>query len=143
MKSAALALLVLAALGVGCSNNPSSPSSGTTSTGSTIAPFFFAGTLAPRSSAFYSFNLTDAGVIDVTVVSLTSAPLIPTPNAIVGIGFGTPAGTTCGLTASASTGVGLVSQLTAAAGVGTFCVSIFDVGALTTSTNFVLRVTHP
>jgi hypothetical protein len=143
MKPAALTLLVLSALGVGCSNNPSSPSTGTTSTGSTTVPFFFAGTLAPQGANFYSFSLTQAGIIDITVVSLTNAPLNPTPNTTVGIGFGTPSGTTCGLTASARTSAGLVAQLTTAAGVGTFCISIFDVGTLTTSTNFVVRIVHP
>src|SRR5712692_1524396 len=108
MKPAALNSLALTWLGVGCSSNtPAAPATTSAST----APTFFAGTLAPQGSSFYSFTLTQAGTVSLTLASLTFGPQNPVPATIVGLGFGTPAGTDCGLTTSLKTGAGLVAQI--------------------------------
>jgi hypothetical protein len=141
MKLASILLFVVAALEAGCSNNAAT--SAPSSTTSTTTPFYFTGTLAPQGSGFYSFTLNQAGTVSITVVSLATGPFSPTPGTVVGIGYGTPVGTGCSLTASARTNAGLTAQLVTASGAGVFCVSIFDVGALTTSTDFVVRIVHP
>ena len=141
MKPASLTFLVLTCLGVGCSNtSPAAPS--TTST-ATSGPSYFTGTLAPKSSSFFAFTLTQAGTVSLTLASLTFGPRNPTLTTIVGLGFGTPAGTDCSLTTSLKTGAGLVAQINSASGTGTFCVDIFDVGNLTTPVDFVVRIVHP
>jgi len=141
MKAAALALVVLASLAAGCGGGAESTTS--PSTTSTAFPYYFAGTLAPAGSLFYTFTLTQAGPLSVSVVSLSVGAFNPTPSTVVGLGFGTPAGTGCSLTASVTTSAGLTAQLTAGAGVGTFCVSIYDTGTLRTPTDFVVRIIHP
>jgi len=141
MRLTPFVFLVVAVLAAGCGND-----TGTTAPSSTTSPttpYFFTGTLSPQSSSFYSFTLTQAGAVSITVVSLATGPFTPTPGTIVGIGYGTPVGTGCSLTSSAQTGAGLSAQLVTASGAGTFCVSIFDVGSLTTPTNFVVRIVHP
>ena len=140
MKAASLAFVALTLLGAGCSNNtPAAPSTTSTSTG----PTFFTGSLAPRSSSFYSFTLTQPGAVSLTLASLTSGAHNAVPATIVGLGFGTPVGTDCGLTTSLKTGAGLVAQINTAGGTGTFCVDIFDVGNLRSPVDFVIRIVHP
>jgi hypothetical protein len=141
MKPAALTFLVLVSLGVGC--NSTSPAAPSTTSASTSGPFFFTGTLAPQGSSFYALTLTQAGTVSLTLASLTFGPRNPTLATIVGMGFGTPAGTDCSLTTSLSTGAGLVAQINTASGAGIFCVDIFDVGKLDRPVDFVIRVVHP
>jgi hypothetical protein len=140
MKSAALAFLALTCLGAGCSSSaPAAPSTTSTAT----APPFFTGTLAPKSSSFYSFTLTQAGTVSLTLASLSFGPQNPAPATIVGLGFGTPVGTDCSLTTSLQTGAGLVAQINTGASTGTFCVDIFDVGNLSSAVDFVIRIVEP
>ena len=140
MKAGALAFLALTWLAAGCSSStPAAPSTTSTSTG----PSFFTGSLAPRGSSFYSFTLTQAGTVSLTLTSLTFGPQNTVPATIVGLGFGTPVGTDCGLTTSLKTGAGLVAQINTAGGTGTFCVDIFDVGNLHSPVDFVIRIVHP
>lgn len=144
MKPAALAFLVLTWLCAGCNNDtnqtPTAPSTNSASTSNTS---FFSGTLAPHGSTFYSFTLTQAGTVRLTLAVLTFGTRNPTPTAIVGLGFGTPAGTGCSLTTSLNTGAGLVAQINSASSAGTFCVEIFDVGNLDRPVDFVIRIVHP
>jgi hypothetical protein len=141
MKPIALIFLVLTLLDVGCSD--SSPAAPSTTSTSTSGPTFFTGTLAPQGSSFYSLTLTQAGTVSLTLASLTFGPRNPAPATIVGLGFGTPVGTDCSLTASTNTGAGLVAQINSASGTGTFCVDIFDVGHLDRPVDFVIRIVHP
>jgi hypothetical protein len=138
---APLVLFVLVALTAACSDN--TPSSTAPSSTTPTTPFYFTGTLAPQGSSFYSFTLTQAGTLGITVVSLATGPFSPTPATVVGIGYGVPVGSGCSLTASARTNAGLTAQLVTASGAGIFCVSIFDVGTLTAPTDFVIRIVHP
>jgi hypothetical protein len=142
MSARWFAILLLVPLAVACSDNSQSTTSPSTSSPA-LFPFYYAGTLSPSGSGFYSFGLTAAGPVSISVVSLSVGAQNPTPNTVVGIGFGTPVGTDCSLTASATTSAGLTAQLTAGAGVGTFCVSVFDVGQLKVATDFVVRIVHP
>ena len=143
----ALTLLVVASLGVGCSNSSQSPTTPSTTSSSTSAAsgsaYYFTGTLAPQNSSFYSFTTAQAGTVSVTLASLSVGPFNPTPGTSVGLGFGTPAGTGCSLTRSLKTGAGLAAQLVTAVAMGVFCVDIFDVGNLTVPTDFVVRIVHP
>ena len=139
-----LTLLVVASLGVGCSNSSSSPTTpSTTGSSASGSSNYFTGTLAPQNSSFYSFTIARAGTVSVTLASLSVGPFNPTPSTSVGLGFGTPAGTGCSLTKSLKTGAGLAAQLVTAVATGVFCVDIFDVGNLTVPTDFVIRIVHP
>ena len=92
---------------------------------------------------FFALTFTQAGTVSLTLASLTLGPRNPTLTTIVGLGFGTPAGTDCSLTTSLKTGAGLVAQINSASGTGTFCVDIFDAGNLATPVDFVVRIVHP
>ena len=140
-----LTLLVVASMGVGCSNSSQSPTtpSTTSTSGASDFPYYFTGTLAPQTSSFYSFTVAQAGTVSVTLASLSVGPFNPTPGTPVGLGFGTPAGTDCSLTRSLKTGAGLAAQLVTPVALGVFCVDIFDVGSLTVPTDFVIRIVHP
>jgi hypothetical protein len=142
MKAAALACLALTCLGVACSSTPAAPAAPST-TSTPAAPPFFTGTLPPMGSSFYSFSLTQAGTVSLTLASLTFGPQHPVPATVVGLGFGTPVGTDCGLTTSLKTAAGLVAQINTAASIGTFCVDIFDVGNLNSPVDFAIRIVHP
>ena len=141
-----LTLLVVASMGVGCSNSsqsPTTPSTTSSSTSGAGSPYYFTGTLAPQNSSFYSFTVVQAGTLSVTLASLSVGPFNPTPGTPVGLGFGTPAGTDCSLTRSLKTGAGLAAQLVTPVALGVFCVDIFDVGSLTVPIDFVIRIVHP
>jgi hypothetical protein len=142
MRLATLTFLFLTVLAAGCSNDSASTTTPSSST-STTTPYYFTGTLTPQTSSFYSLTLTQAGIVSITVVSLATGPFAPTPGTIIGIGYGTPVGTGCSLTSSVQTAAGLTAQLVTATASGTFCVSVFDVGNVTTATDFVVRIVHP
>ena len=138
MKRSALALFVVAVVssaGCGTLSNLFSSSTNPSPSSTTDA---FAGSLIVGGSSFFTFTVSQAGEVDVTLTSLAGT----TP---VGIGIGTPNGTTsCTLaTTSQSTTAGASPQLTANENPGTFCVAVFDPGTLTSATTFAISVVHP
>jgi hypothetical protein len=140
--TAALAVLA-AVLTVACGLLPdssSSSSSGSTTAPSTAGTTTFSGTLGVQSSSFISFTVGSAGTVSVTLASLS-----PAVTAGVGLGLGTPNGTTsCSMTNSVSNAQpSSAAQLTVPAAAGTYCAVVFDPGSLTTATAFSLSVTHP
>ena len=98
----------------------------------------FAGSLVVGGSSFFTFAVSQAGAVNVTLTSLAGT----TP---VGVGIGTPNGTTsCTVTTSSqSTTAGANPQVTANENPGTYCVSVFDPGTLTAATTFAVSVVHP
>jgi hypothetical protein len=98
----------------------------------------FGGTLVVGGSSFFTFTVSQAGSVSVTLTSLAGT----TP---VGVGIGTPNGTTsCTVTTSSqSTTAGASAQVTANENPGTYCVSVFDPGTLQVSTTFAVSVVHP
>lgn len=134
-------LLAMASFGAGCGENGESPAS--PSPVPATSTRLFAGTLPVQGSGFYSFEMSRAGIVDVTLVSLTAGTRGTTLNTVVALGTGTPNGTRCDLTTSVDTAPGLTSQLTSARGSGVHCVALVDVGHLTTAVNFTVRIVHP
>jgi hypothetical protein len=133
---AALSLLPSA----GCSllNDTTSPSPISSSTNTTVT---FTGTLAPGSaqgSNSSNFTVSQAGTVSVTLSSLSATMG-------VGLGIGVPSGTTaCTLTSSISTAVaGSTPQIVVTENPGAYCVSIYDVGNLTSAATFSITVVHP
>jgi hypothetical protein len=61
----------------------------------------------------------------------------------LGLGIGVPSGTGCALTQSITTTPALTAQLQHSSTPGVRCVSIFDIGNLTTQVNFAIRFVHP
>lgn len=132
-------LLAFAALVAGCSDNTQNVTS-PSSSGSGSITLLFEGTLPPRGSSFYSFQVNQADIVSLTFASLTLGPRSTALTSVLGLGIGTPNGTGCDLTRSVNASPGLTSQLTTAMAAGTYCVKVTDIGNLTTPANFAVRI---
>jgi hypothetical protein len=143
MRHAFLCSIVMAfALGMAACGGDNTA---TTPTNTTTPPELFEGQLTGRgASQFFSFAVSTAGNVNLTLASVTTAATPGTSlNLPLGIGLGTPVGTDCNLTQQATTAPGLVPQLTASnVAVGTYCVKVFDVGNVTVPVNFAVRIDH-
>jgi len=100
----------------------------------------FAGTLAPRSASFYTFTITQAGTVSVTLTSLSGSSTVA-----VALGIGTPNGTSsCTTTSSNPTAIaGTTAQISVTEPPGLYCVQIADVGNLTAPATFSITILHP
>ncbi len=98
----------------------------------------FNSALTVGGSSFSTFTVSQAGTVTVQLTALGSA-------GPVGLGLGTPNGTTsCVLsTSSASVVPGGSPQVSETENAGNYCVEIFDPGTLTASTTFSITVVHP
>ena len=87
----------------------------------------------------FTFTVTQGGPVSVTLASLGASS-----TSAIGLGIGTPSGTTtCTLTSSTPNAIaGSVAQLTVTASPGTLCVKVYDVGGLTSAATFTVNVTH-
>ena len=135
---------LVAALGIaaaGCSST-AAPSSTTTTTIVSTQAEAFTGSLDRQGSSFYSFNVTTAGNVGVTLASLTTGTPGPAVGTVMGIGIGVPSGTDCAVTDSLNVAPALTVQLTVSKAVGTYCVRVFDIGNLTGPVNFGVRIVH-
>ncbi len=103
----------------------------------------FEGTLTPNGSAFYSFTVQSTGDADVMLASVT-ATTAPgsSSNVVLGLGLGMPLGTDCTVTTSVLTFPALQSPLVSNLTAGTYCVRVYDVGNLTNTVNFAIRIVH-
>jgi hypothetical protein len=99
----------------------------------------FAGTLAPQGANIFMFTVAQAGAVTVTLTALSPANTVG-----VGLGIGTPSGTTaCTLTTSTPNAIaGSLAAIRLNEAAGSFCVKIYDVGTLSTSSTFTISVSH-
>lgn len=102
----------------------------------------FAGTLNTNGSLFYSIVVSQRGPVSLTLAAVQNpgGGALTTP---VGIGIGVPQGTGCPRTSSITTPPGLAAQLTVTLNPGTYCASVYDVGALSSAAIFAMRITFP
>ena len=148
MKNASTRLLlpVLAVLSVlapacGGGDTPATP----TTTAPTPAAELFEGQLqGTGGSAFYSFTVSTASNVSITLASVTTAATPGSSTGVtLGLGFGTPLATDCNVTSQVSTPAGLAAQLTASnQSPAIYCVRVFDVGNLKVPINFAVRIVH-
>lgn len=135
-----VAVFLSAGLMAACADSTTSPTTTTATTSTEI----FAGTLDPGGSSFYSFSVTNGGVVTVNLASLTTGPTVRTTStAVLGLGLGIPAGTDCAVSTSTETAAGLAAQMTNERTAGTYCVRIHDVGQLVVPVTFAIRIVHP
>ena len=133
-------LLTLVWLQAACGKDDSSSTAPSTPG---TATEFFNGDLAVNASIFYSFTVTNAGNVSITLASLNSGNLAAASRTTVGLGLGIPEGTGCALSSSITTVPGFVAQLTSSQSPGIYCVNIADVGTLTATLKFSVRIVHP
>jgi hypothetical protein len=140
LLSRALALCAIASLAGGC-DKPTTTEPTTTDT--TIYTELFSGTLEANSSKFYSFSVVNPGTTKITLASVTATAGGPALSTVLGVGLGTPEGTGCAMSQSQQTSAALTSQLNADLEPFIYCVRIFDVGNVSGTINFAVRIVHP
>lgn len=137
-------LLGAAAVAVACGGNTATTTSpSTTASSASVAPRLFTATVPVNGASFYSFTLASPGTVELTLVSVVpvsgGAPL----GTIMGLGEGAPNGTGCDLTNEVRAAPGLTAQLKTAMAIGTYCVTVFDVGNLKTPVSIGVRIVTP
>lgn len=135
--SAGALAIVVAVISGACNlfNNPDSPSSTTPATSTET----FGGTIAQGSlRPTFTVTVAQTGTVSVTLATMS-------PSVAMGLGIGTPSGTTgCTLTSSNTSVLpGSAPQLTVTEPAGSYCVSLYDVGNLTSTATFTVTVSHP
>jgi len=143
MKTATTAVSFLCVIGVltvacGSDNTPSTPT-----TPLLPSSEVFTGTLGAQGSSFYSFTVATSGNVSITLASLVPKAPGPAVNTVMGLGVGTPDGTTCAVTNSVTTAPGLTAQLVNSLTPATYCAKIYDLGQLTGPVDFAVRIVHP
>ena len=130
----ALALAIGVALFAAACSDPGAPATPTPAT-PTINETF-TGTLLPLGNDTHPFTVNQIGGIEVSLTGVT-------PGASVGVGVGTPSGANCLLLDNLIVVASPNAQLRGTATVvGSFCVSVFDVGNLVESVTYTVSVLH-
>ena len=138
VKAFALAV-VLAATTFACGGGDDTPAAASTAT--TPQPLLFEGQLTVGGSAFYSFTVAATGITNVMLASVTTTAAPGTSSAVVlGLAIGTPLGSDCSITNAVPTAAGLTSQLVNSLSPGTYCARVYDIGNLTSTVNFAIRI---
>jgi hypothetical protein len=139
-KAVAVHALALVMFAAGCSLPPGTPSAAeSTSSPTSPATETFAGTLVVHGSSLSTFSVVQAGAVTVTINSL-NAPA----NTVVGLGLGTLVAGTCNFSVSNLSAVAAsAAQISTTESPGQYCVSIYDVGDLTTDATFTVSIAHP
>ncbi len=141
-SSAALAMTFALAAMAACGGSSNSTSTTPTVTSGPQTELF-EGTLTPGGSAFYSFTVQSTGDADVMLASVTTSTAPGnSSNATLRVGIGTPLGTDCTVTTSLLAFPALQSPLVSNLTAGTYCVRVYDVGNLTGTVNFAVRIVH-
>jgi hypothetical protein len=139
-----LALQIVLAMSVAaaaCGNDavtPTSPTSPAESVDSTSR--LFAGTLAPRGTAFFSFTVAQDSGVFLTLASVTPTSgrgAVPT---LLDLGLGVPRGTGCAVTRAITTSADLAAQIREWRTAGVHCVSVSDAGRLAADVAFAVRI---
>jgi len=98
----------------------------------------FGGTVGVQGSSRSTFAVAQQGTVTVTLSALS-------PSVAMGLGIGTPNGSTaCAMTSSTTTALpGSTPQLTVTEPPGNYCVSVYDVGNVTGTVTYSVIVAHP
>jgi len=137
MKTLVPFALIVAVTAAACTGT-SSPSTTTPTT--TQATETFSGTVPVKGSDAHNFSVAAAGTVTVT---LTVAS--PPDSVVMGVGIGTPTGSSCALLtgASVNTAAGTTAQLSGVVTAGALCVQVYDVGSQTSAVSYTVTVVHP
>jgi hypothetical protein len=133
-------LLLSAAVAAGACANASVVTP--TATAAPTSTDYFTGTLTPGGSAFYSFSVTNAGTVEVTLASTTTAKVGPAITLPLRLGIGIPFAEGCSTVRTVDTSPGLSAQILNASGAGVFCINVADIGSLSGSVLFAVRIVH-
>jgi hypothetical protein len=144
LLACAIAGFALPLTGCGDNATPTAPSD-TTPTETAVAPTTtqtFTGTLSVNAAAFYAFDVTQYGTVNLTLQNVGGVTGVP-ESVWVGLGIGVPDGTDCSTTISLNTQAGSGPHVSSVLSAGTYCARIYDVGNLAAPTPFHVLIAHP
>lgn len=121
--------LLLAGAGSSACKTATQPSAPTTSE-------TFSGSLQPQGGLAQSFSIKVTGQVNVTLISLD-----PLGTINIGVGLGTPSGNSCGVFES-STAMFVGSSFSDVLPAGGYCLAVFDVGSVSQTVTYSVRVDH-
>ena len=100
----------------------------------------FSGQIIKGGSAARSFTAASAGTVSITLASIG-----PPAGVQVGLGIGIPqaSGSGCSLTQTMMAGAATSPHITAAVDAGTYCIRLYDTGALTAPVAFSVMIVRP
>jgi len=101
----------------------------------------FSGTLPVDGSAFYAFSVVDGGLTYLSLASLRENGV--ESNVLVEIGVGALSGTRCIATDATSVTANGYLQLSSVTPRGVHCAVVNDVGNLTSTATFTLKIVRP
>ena len=137
MKRLATALVVV--LAASSCGGPTDPSQNQTES--------FSGSVQPSLANYHTFNINNLGEISIVVTGFTPG------NVVLGIGYGQPAGSGCGLlqnNAVSNTNVGRTALTGSIILKGQYCLAVFDpsgvllnIAPWTVAQNYTVTVSHP
>jgi len=138
MKSIIWLGVLVASLAVtaGCGKDNTTPTT-PTPTGPTTS--IFASRLTPGGAVSRAFGTTATGTVTVMLTNAAG------PSTVVGLGIGVP--TTglakCALSTAIKTAPGSTPQISAAVDAGQYCVTVYDLGTLTSAIDFSVTLVYP
>lgn len=145
-----LPLLLAAVLAgaAGCDSNNDTTTGGTTTTPTTTfqTTETFTGTLTTNGAASYSFTVTAAGTVYVTLTALSDSANPSATPPTVGLSLGTWNGTSCSVQTGIFTDTAAVNASIAGTvtGAGQLCARVYDAASrLTSPLSFTITVVHP
>ncbi len=148
MRVVLFPLVVALVVGIGCgADSTTSPSSDTTTTSTTTvaspsATDTFSGTLNVGATAVFSYSVSAYGTVNANLIDISGAKVPSTIQVRLAIGAFDDSGgcsaTTFSLVRASST-----TQVSSTQDVGTYCVSIADIGNLAGPATFNISVAHP
>lgn len=139
-RSLTIAALVVAATGCG-QQDPDNVVTGPSPGVATSFTQVFSGTLAPGGSASYAFSLASGAPLRLSLSSLTDLTENPLPSSLK-LTFGRPQGTGCGALETVTVSASLATHLRFQPAAGTYCVGVADIGQLSSSAVFGVRITQ-
>jgi len=131
-RLAAALAVTLAVLTGACGGSTTTP----TTPAAPIVTETFSGTLAAGGVSFHNITVTQASTLTMTLTAFS-----PQTTITVGLGIGTPSGTTCTIISTSET-TKLGSVLSGTIAAGAYCVEIYDIGNLQSSNDYTITVTH-
>ena len=140
LQSLALGVLLVAATACG-QNDPDNVVSGPSNFAPTSFTQVFSGTLLPGGSQSYAFSLAASAPLRVSLSSLTDITENPLPSSLQ-LTFGRPQGTGCGALQTVTVPASLATHLIFQPSAGTYCVGVADVGQLSATAVFGVRITQ-
>lgn len=120
----------------GNSNQTTTPTTPTTTSPTTAV---FASRLTPGGAISRSFAATTSGTITVMLTNAAG------PFTRVGLGLGVPSTgiAKCALSTAVSTNAGATPQIAAAVDAGNYCVTVYDIGTISSPVDFSVTLVYP